>query len=119
MDEGSRRLPELVHLGGLLFGQGLRVQREGRRAGQLALLLVLPGLQGALERLGRRTGVARPPLSRGARLTATVPTGHRQADSWEGGHDSSLPWGGGWAQELLPIGLILTSKKNVILGTKH
>ena len=45
VDEGARRLPELVHLGGLLLGQDLRVQGERRGPGQLALLLVLPGLQ--------------------------------------------------------------------------
>lgn len=57
VDEGTCRPPELVHLGGLLLRQGLRVQRERRRPGQLTLLLVLPGLQGALEGLGRKVRV--------------------------------------------------------------
>lgn len=63
MDEGPRRLPKLVHLGGLLLGQDLRVQTERRRAGQLALLLVLPGLQGVLECLGHGNRRYKPPTA--------------------------------------------------------
>lgn len=55
MDEGSRRLPELVHLGGLFLRQDLRVQRERRRARKFTLLLVFPGLKGVLKCLGHRT----------------------------------------------------------------
>ena len=52
MDEGSRRLPEVVHLRGLFLRQDLRVQRERRRARKFTLLLVFPGLEGVLKRLG-------------------------------------------------------------------
>ena len=55
MDEGPRCPPKPVHLVGFLRGQDLRVQRERRRAGQLTLLLVLPGLQGVLKGLGCRS----------------------------------------------------------------
>ena len=76
VDEGARRLPELVHLGGLLLGQDLRVQGERRGPGQLALLLVLPGLEGVLEGLGHRTRVTHAAAS-------TRPTANAAGHSWK------------------------------------
>lgn len=72
VDEGSRRLPELVHLGGLFLRQDLRVQRERWGARKLALLLVFPGLQGVLKCLGHRTALSHRaplPLERGKHMS--------------------------------------------------
>lgn len=67
MNEGSRRLPKMVHLVGLFFRQDPRVQRERWRARQFTLLLVFPGLEGVLKCLGHRAAVShRAPLSREA-----------------------------------------------------
>lgn len=63
VDEGSRRLPKLVHLGGLFLGQDLRVQRARWGARQFALLLVFPGLEGVLKGLGHRNSALTPPAS--------------------------------------------------------
>ena len=84
VDKGACRLPKLVHLGGLLLGQDLRVQGEGRGPGQLALLLVLPGLEGVLEGLGHRTRVTHPASS--ARPTANA-AGH----SWKSRTGTQTP----------------------------
>ena len=73
VDEGARRLPKLVHLGGLLLGQDPWVQGERRGPGQLALLLVLPRLEGVLEGLGHRTRVTHAGAS--TRTTANA-AGH-------------------------------------------
>lgn len=71
MDEGPRRLPKLVHLGGLFLGQDLRVQREGRWARQFTLLLVLPGLQRILKCLGHENPVLYFLLLWGGECTCT------------------------------------------------
>lgn len=75
MDEGSRRLPELVHLGGLFLRQDLRVQRERWRARKFTLLLVFPGLERVLKGLGHRTAVSHgAPLPREAGTCPTANT---------------------------------------------
>lgn len=81
VDEGARRPPELVHLGGLLLGQDLRVQGERWGPGQLTLLLVLPGLQGVLKGLGHEARITHAPVS--ARPTANA-VGHSRNESRTG-----------------------------------
>ena len=52
MDEGAGGLAEHVDLGGLVLRDGLWLQcMLGLWARELTLLLILPGLQRALERL--------------------------------------------------------------------
>lgn len=49
MDQSTCSLTKLVDLGGFFFGHDLWLQRERGGSGQLTLLFVLPGLQGALK----------------------------------------------------------------------